>query len=228
MNVLKVEGVSKTYELDGRVVNALHDITFTAHAGDFVTIQGPSGSGKTTLLSLIGGLDYPTQGKICYDNNNITALSLAKLAEIRRHQVAYIFQDYVLFDELTVLDNVKLPLQITFGRGNGIETRAREWIERVGLLQRIDHRPHQLSGGEKQRVGVARALAKQPALLLADEPTSNLDEENREIILHSLLEYQQDCNAIVLVSTHDPLLRDHASKRLCIRHGKMESETATA
>ena len=147
MNVLKVDDVNKTYDLNGRDVNALHDVTFVAHAGDFITMEGPSGSGKTTLLSLIGGLDYPTQGQIFYDDKNITVLSLAELAEIRRHQVGYIFQDYVLFDELTVLDNVILPLQITYGRGNGIETRARKWIGRVGLSHRMHHRPNQLSGG---------------------------------------------------------------------------------
>ncbi len=221
MQSLRLEGVSKTFRLKGRDILTVDDVSFAVEAGALATLEGPSGAGKSTLLSLIGGLDYPTRGRICYDDLNIAALSLKQLAEIRRQKVGFVFQDYVLFDELAVLDNVALAWQIAAGRRNGAEQQAREWIARVGLAHRLEHRPGELSGGEKQRVGVARALVKGPELLIVDEPTSNLDEENRQIILNTLLEYQAQSGAILLVSTHDAAFFDHSCQRLRMERGRL-------
>lgn len=221
MQSLEVEGVVKTYRLKGRNILAVDGVSFTIDAGALATLEGPSGAGKSTMLSLVGGLDYPTRGEIRYDDLNIAALSLVQLAEIRRQKVSFVFQDYVLFDELTVLDNVALALQVALGHRNGVEQQAREWIARVGLAHRLEHRPGELSGGEKQRVGVARALVKKPELLIVDEPTSNLDEENRQIILNTLLEYQAQSGAILLVATHDAAFFEHSRQRLRMEHGRL-------
>lgn len=228
MQTLRLEGVSKVWKLKGRDILAVDDVSFTIEAGALATLEGPSGAGKTTLLSLIGGLDYPTRGSIYYDDLDIASLSLEQLAEVRRRKVAFVFQDYVLFDELAVLDNVALALRIATGRRQEAEQQAREWIARVGLSHRLEHRPGELSGGEKQRVGVARALVKKPELLIVDEPTSNLDDENRRIILNTLLEYQAQSGAIVLVSTHDAAFFDHSRQRLRMEHGRLVQPLAAS
>jgi len=189
MRKINISNVNKIYKMKGCEVHALRDISCVVNAGYLVTLEGPSGSGKTTLLSLIGGLDYPTSGEISFDEQVISNFSLSELSEIRRQKVSFVFQDYILFEELTVLDNVKLILQITYGNIKNIDAIAKEWVTRVGLSHRQGHRPYELSGGEKQRVGVARALSKRPEILLADEPTSNLDEENRDIIANTILDY---------------------------------------
>jgi ABC-type lipoprotein export system ATPase subunit len=222
MYQLRLDNVSKVYQLKEREVLAVNEVSFCAKAGMLTTLEGPSGSGKTTLLSLIGGLDYPTQGEIHYDDRNIASSSLAELAKIRRQKVAFVFQDYLLFNELTVLDNVALSLQIAHGGNSGIEPRARRWIRKVGLEHRLDHRPYQLSGGEKQRVGVARALVKQPELLIADEPTSNLDDENRQTIFNLLTEYIEQTEAILLVATHDPVFLQNSQSRLKVKGGRLQ------
>ena len=223
MEHVSLENVSKTYRLNGRDVVALKDFSFRFQAGESYLLSGPSGSGKTTLLSLLGGLDYPSSGKIFYDDLEISGLSLPQLGELRRQKLAFIFQDYVLFDELTVLDNVALAVQIAGVEEKEAERQAREWIERVGLADRLDHHPYQLSGGEKQRVGVARALVKQPQILLADEPTSNLDDENRTVICKALIEYHRETEATLIVATHDRIFLQLTDRTLNLRNGSLAS-----
>jgi len=225
MDALRLEEVTKIYTLKDREVIAANNVSFVVAGHTMATLEGPSGSGKTTLLSLIGGLDYPTEGKIFYGDRDMTALSLTELAEIRRQKVGFIFQDYLLFNELTVLDNVALALHIALGtRDPSIERRAKDWIERVGMAHRLDHRPAQLSGGEKQRVGVARALVKHPELLIADEPTSNLDDKNREMIFQILADYQQQNDAILLIASHDHIFTGNSQQRLRFDNGRLKSE----
>jgi ABC-type lipoprotein export system ATPase subunit len=223
MESLKAEAVSKTYKIKRRTIQVLADLSFEVQAGDFVLLTGESGSGKTTLLSLVGGLDLPTSGNIYYGVYNMRTLAAKELTTFRREKVGFIFQDYVLFNELTVLNNVSLALQIQQGSTAGVRERAEFWLKRVGLSHRLEHRPGELSGGEKQRVGVARALIKQPTLLLVDEPTSNLDMENKAIILDVINVYHQETQGIVMVASHDDAFFTLADRVFHLQDGTVQN-----
>jgi putative ABC transport system ATP-binding protein len=197
---VSLEGVSRRYEVGGVTVTALEDVSLTVRPGEFVVILGPSGSGKTTLLNLIGALDTPTAGRVEVAGRDITGASRAELFRFRRETVAFVFQSFNLFPALTALENVEFGLEVA--RRGGDRERAREVLERVGLGERVDHFPSELSGGEQQRVAIARALATESPVLLADEPTGELDFHTGVQILE-LLREQATADHCVLVVTHN-------------------------
>jgi ABC-type lipoprotein export system ATPase subunit len=217
--VLEVKNVSKTYGNGPAKVAALKNISMQVGDGDFVAITGPSGSGKSTLLNVIGGLEQVSSGEVILDGQRIDNLNENALVDIRRRKIAYVFQQYHLIPSLTALENVLLPL--TFGSSNGhAEERAVELLRRVGLEKRSKHKPSQLSGGEQQRVAIARALVNGCALILADEPTGNVDQKTGMEVLELFQQVNQDGLAIIMV-THSPEIAGRAKRIVSLRDGEI-------
>lgn len=202
--MLKVENVSKEYDSPGGSLKIVSDVTLTLARGDAVSIVGPSGSGKSTLLYMMGALEPPSAGTITLNNQNPFQLKESELAAFRSREIGFIFQDHCLLPQCTVLENVLTPTLVAKKSANGADTiaRARTLLEQVGLGDRLDHTPAKLSGGEKQRVALARALIMQPAVLLCDEPTGNLDHKSAEVVASLLLELHQQQQTILVVVTH--------------------------
>ena len=219
---IEITDVVKDIPLGQSAVHALRGVSLSIPRGEVVAIVGPSGSGKTTLLGLIGGLDVVTSGRVVIDGIDITRLSENKLAEIRNHQIGFVFQSFNLIPTLTALENVALPVQ--FGHGRNALRRAAEMLAAVGLADRFDHKPTQLSGGEQQRVAIARALANNPAIILADEPTGNLDSANGELIVQQLLDLRTELGKTVVVVTHDPAIAVRADRTIHLRDGLIVPE----
>ncbi len=219
---IEITDVVKDIPLGQRVVHALRGVSLTIARGEVVAIVGPSGSGKTTLLGLLGGLDVPTSGRIVIDGIDITHLSENKLATIRNRQIGFVFQSFNLIPTLTALENVALPIQ--FGRGRDPMRRAAELLDAVGLADRMHHKPTQLSGGEQQRVALARALANDPGLILADEPTGNLDTANGERIMRHLLDLRATLGKTVVVVTHDPVIATRTDRTIHLRDGLVAAD----
>ncbi len=217
--------VKKIYRIGQVKVNALRGITLTVNKGEFVSIMGPSGCGKTTLLNIIGSLDTPTEGKVILDGIDISKASEDKLTEIRRDKVGFVFQFYNLLPILTALENVELPMLIAGVPKRKRIERARHLLELVGLGAREQHRPDELSGGERQRVAIARALANNPAILLADEPTGDLDTETGQEILRLMKELNRSEQQTIIMVTHDPNVAAVTDKVYHIRDGKVERIT---
>jgi putative ABC transport system ATP-binding protein len=205
-------------------VRALNGVTFNVDAAEWIAIMGPSGSGKTTLINILGGLDTPTAGRAVVDGTDVARLDEAGLARFRSEKIGFIFQQFHLVPYLTALENVMLA---QYFHSTTDETEARAALERVGLADRITHLPSQLSGGEQQRVAVARALINHPKLLLADEPTGNLDEANEEIVLRLLRELHDEGHTILMV-THAPSIGQLADRRIDLAHGRLAQITETA
>jgi len=218
-----VSGLTKSIQTATHKVDILRGIDFDIERGEFVAIMGPSGSGKSTLLGLLAGLDNPTTGKIILDGEDITGLSEDQMAQLRGRKIGFVFQSYHLLPTLTAEENVLLPFELTGGNGNG-RARARELLESVGLIERRDHYPVQLSGGEQQRVALARAFMVRPPILLADEPTGNLDSHNGQHILELLISLNQREGTTLVLVTHDPALSARASRRIVLRDGLVVSE----
>jgi len=214
--------VSKRIDTATHTVEILRDIDFEVARGQFVAIMGASGSGKSTLLGLLAGLDSPTSGRILLDGDDITGLEEDQLAVLRGRKVGFVFQSYQLISTLTAEENVLLPLDLAGGR-NGRD-RARELLDRVGLLDRRDHYPVQLSGGEQQRVALARAFVMRPPILMADEPTGNLDTKNGRLVLDLLLQLNQREKATLLLVTHDRELASAADRRITLRDGSIVAD----
>jgi ABC-type lipoprotein export system ATPase subunit len=215
-SLVSMRSVSKTYRRERSVVGALRDVSLEIEQGELVRIGGPSGSGKTTLLNLIAGLDRPDQGQVIVAGTDLARLSAAQGARYRALQVGMVFQAYNLIPQLSALENVLLPM-IALGRAN--QGRARELLDRVGLADRSDHRPSQLSGGEQQRVAIARALANDPALVLADEPTGNLDDQSAERVMGLLTRAVRERGRTLLLVTHQRDTGQAADKCLELRGG---------
>nr|WP_067501050.1 ABC transporter ATP-binding protein [Actinoplanes sp. TFC3] len=212
------DDISRTYELDGVTVPALRGVSLSVAAGDYLAIVGTSGSGKSTLMHLLGGLDRPTAGTLLIGGRDVSTLSPPEMARLRNEVIGFVFQSFHLLPRTTARDNVALPLVY---RGTGRRERrerAAELLARVGLAHRIDHRPNQMSGGEQQRVAIARALVTGPSVLLADEPTGNLDSATGESVLTLLESLVADGVAIVLV-THDRDVAARAHRRIEMRDG---------
>jgi putative ABC transport system ATP-binding protein len=209
MMLVEIENLSKVYRKGAQEVPVLHDLNLTVGAGEFLALMGPSGSGKTTLLNLIAGIDRPTDGVIRVDGQDLSHLSRNKLAEWRARHVRYIFQLYNLIPVLTALQNVELPLLLHKMSGGERKKRAMTALELVGLGDRVGHFPRQLSGGQEQRVAIARALVSDPEVLLADEPTGDLDRKSAEEILQLLERLNKEYKKTILMVTHDP----HAAQR---------------
>ena len=202
-------------------VVALNNVSLYVNEGDFIAITGPSGSGKTTLLNIIGGLDHPSCGEVILDGKRIDNLNEDDFVYIRRRKIAYIFQEYHLLPSLTALENVMLPL--TFCGSKKEAEKALEILRRVGLEKRADHRPSQLSGGEQQRVAIARALINNPPLILADEPTGNIDQKTGIEILNLFDELNKDGRCIIVV-THNPEIAKRARKIIVLQDGQIVDE----
>lgn len=211
--------VSKSFQKGPETIRAVDNVSLKIQAGDFIAIQGSSGSGKSTLLHLIGALDRPTQGQILFAGIDIVHLSDAELSALRR-RIGFVFQSFNLISDLTVLQNVSLPLKYANVKQNERDRYAQIALETVGMAHRLAHRPSELSGGEEQRVAIARAIISKPELILADEPTGNLDTHNREIVLSVLKELNSRGQTIVIV-THDQVVADASKERLLMQDGRL-------
>jgi putative ABC transport system ATP-binding protein len=221
---LRLEGVRKEYRLSGSTVRAVDGIDITIEAGSRVAIIGPSGCGKSTLLGLIGGLEPPTAGRIWVGESEVSALSDARRAELRRRSIGFVFQSYDLLPFLTATENIEFPLAL-IGDGDG-SARARELVDRLGLTEHAAKLPDQLSGGQRQRVGIARALAHRPGLILGDEPTGELDSESSVAAMDLLLEAQASLGATLVIVTHDPDVAARLDRVLTLRDGRLVSDQA--
>jgi putative ABC transport system ATP-binding protein len=223
--MIELRNVSKTYHQGMKEIPALRDVTLVIGNGEFLTIMGPSGSGKSTLLNLVGGLDQPTSGEIYLDKRPLHGVSDDELTLIRRRHVGFIFQFFNLLPILTALENVSLPLLLEGVPFSEAKPRAETLLAQVGLNARMDHRPEQLSGGEMQRVAIARALVSRPAVLLADEPTGNLDSQTSQDIFQLLADLNRRGQTIVLV-THDSMAAARGSRTITLRDGSIAEDTA--
>ena len=220
--MLEVKGITKTFGSGEARVLALDDVSFDVNEGDYVAIMGPSGSGKSTLLNVIGCLDSPSSGEVILNGRRIDNLDENALVGIRRGHIAYVFQQYHLLRSLTALENVLLPL--TFCGTIGKRAYAVELLERLGLDKRASHTPNQLSGGEQQRVAIARALINDPALILADEPTGNMDQKNGREILDIFEQFNREGRTIVMV-THNREAAERAKEIIILRDGQIAERT---
>jgi putative ABC transport system ATP-binding protein len=223
-----VEDVTRDYPLDGVAVPALRGVSLRVEPGDYLAIVGPSGSGKSTLMHLLGGLDRPTTGRLLLGGREVSALSAAELARLRNEVIGFVFQSFHLLARTSARDNVALPL---IYRGLGRTQRRRradEMLARVGLAHRLEHKPNQLSGGEQQRVAIARALVTEPAVLLADEPTGNLDTRSGEAVLTLLEELNQERGCALAIVTHDAEVAARARRRITMRDGLIVTDDGPA
>ncbi len=223
--MIELSGVSRTWEVGGRPVHALRDVTLSIGAGEYVSVMGPSGSGKSTLLSLLGGLDRPTAGSYRFEGREVASLPDDDLSRLRRERIGFVFQSFHLVPRMTALENVALPLLLAGVSPKDRTARAAEALASVGLSPRLDHRPDQLSGGEKQRVCLARAVVTRPGLLLADEPTGNLDSASGAEIV-ALLERLHASGITLLVVTHDAGIGGRARRRVRLADGRVVGDEA--
>ncbi len=217
--VVQVANLEKTYRLGNVLVNALRGVNLTLYQAEFVVITGPSGSGKTTLLNIIGTLDKPSSGKVSIDGEDITGMKDGQLTKLRRYKIGFVFQFHNLIPVLTALENVELPLLTAGMKSKAAQERASLMLESVGLKERLTHLPDELSGGEQQRVAIARALANHPKIILADEPTGDLDTKTGTEVVQIMYESAKKENASVLVVTHDPVVADRAERLFEMRDG---------
>jgi len=222
--MIELHGVSKTVDSGGQPLTILHPLDYTISSGQFVAIVGPSGSGKSTLLGLLAGLDAPTSGSIIIDGTDITRLSEDQLARLRGEKIGFVFQFFHLVPSLTAFENILIPMEIV-GRRNATE-RARELLHEVGLTDRAHHYPSQLSGGEQQRIAIGRALANDPPIVLADEPTGNLDSTTGRHVMELLMRVHRARNTTLVLVTHDAELSSLADTRLALRDGRQVMPTA--
>ena len=223
--VVRATEITKEFRTGKVVVHALRGVSLEIEAGEMVAIVGPSGSGKSTLLGLLGGLDTPTSGRVEVDSLDITDMNESQLADVRSAKIGFVFQTFNLIPTLTALENVALPAQFARSRSKVKPTRrARELLTTVGLGDRLKHRPAELSGGEQQRVALARAMVNQPALILADEPTGNLDSATGEEVLRLLRRLCDESGQTVIVVTHDPRVAAYADRVAFLQDGRIVEE----
>jgi putative ABC transport system ATP-binding protein len=219
-SLINIQNVTRTYKLGGEVLNALDNVSFKIDAGEFIAIMGPSGSGKSTLANIIGGLDRPSSGTVSVDDNDLSHIHDSKLSDYRNKYIGYIFQSFNLQVNQTALENVMLPLVFSKMNPKARKKRAAECLEAVGLGDRVKHRPSQLSGGQRQRVAIARALAVNPRIIIADEPTGNLDSARGEEIMKLLHQLNKDGITLIVI-THDPNISKEANRIIQIHDGKL-------
>lgn len=219
--VIQVENLVKSYQLGKVLIPALRGVSFDVAKGEFLVVMGPSGSGKTTLLNLLGAIDKPASGRIIIDGKDITTLGEGDLTKLRRHKIGFIFQFYNLIPSLTAFENVELPMLTAGVPRKDASKRALELLETVGLKERVGHLPDELSGGEQQRVAIARALGNKPSVILADEPTGDLDTKAGMEVVQILHDTSKKENATVIVVTHDPMVSEKADRILRMRDGQI-------
>ena len=225
MSLIQAQALTKTYGSGDTAVMALDHINLSVNAGEFVAIMGPSGCGKSTLLHLIGGLDKPSSGQVIFDGVPLAEMSDDALTMLRRRKMGFIFQFFNLIPVLTAAENAALPVTLDGGKPAEARARAVEWLTRFGLGERTASRPDQLSGGQQQRVAIARALAADPALILADEPTGNLDTRSGDEIASLLRSVSKEYGRTVLMVTHDPRIAAYADRIVFLKDGKVIDDT---
>ena len=219
MEVAKVENVTRTYKIGKVETRALRGISLSIESGEFTALVGPSGSGKTTLLQLIGCLDQPTSGRVYVNGKDVSRLNRNQRADVRRGTIGFIFQFFALIPTLSAYENVEMPLLLIGQSASKRRERVLHLLESVGLADRANHRPDQLSGGEQQRVAVARALAANPSLVLADEPTANLDTPNGRQVMETMTRLNQETGVTFVFATHDPRVIKYARRVITLRDG---------
>jgi putative ABC transport system ATP-binding protein len=224
--IIEVEHVTRDYPMGEHIVQALRGVDLRVSRGQLIAVQGRSGSGKTTLLNVIGGLDQPTSGRVLIDGADVTAMSENELVALRRHKVGFIFQAFGLIPILSAAENVEVPLRLAKMGVAQRDERVRVLLELVGLGERAKHRPHELSGGEQQRVAIARALANQPEILLADEPTGQLDSQTGRTIMTLIRALVRSEGVTAIVATHDPVLIDLADRVIELSDGQIAHDSA--
>jgi putative ABC transport system ATP-binding protein len=225
MSLVQAENLTKVYGSGDAAVTALSHVNLSINPGEFAAVMGPSGCGKSTLLHLIGGLDKPTEGQVSIDGATLNTLSDEKLTELRRRKIGFVFQFFNLIPVLSAVENTALPLILDGVRPAQAHARAVEWLKRVGLGDRLNHRPDQLSGGQQQRVAIARALVAEPLLILADEPTGNLDSRAGDEIASLLRQVPDQWGRTVVMVTHDPRIAAYADRIVFLKDGTVVDET---
>ncbi len=224
--MIELENIVKTYQMGQIQVQAVRSVSLRIETGEMVAIMGPSGSGKSTLMNIIGCLDTPTSGRYFLDGAQVSELSDSQLAEVRNRKIGFVFQTFNLLRRTSALANVELPL--LYGNGGNRRKRALEALERVGLTQRAQHRPNELSGGEQQRVAIARSLVNNPSIILADEPTGNLDSRSSQEIMDILEGLNREDGITLVLVTHEPEMAAHAQRIIHLRDGQIIDEQRLA
>lgn len=219
MEVVKIENVTRNYKIGKLETHALRGVSLSINSGEFTALVGPSGSGKTTLLQMIGCLDQPTSGRVTVDGKEVTSLNRNQRADMRKGHIGFIFQFFALIPTLTAYENVEMPLLLNGFSPKDRNERVMELLKAVDLTDRANNRPDQLSGGQQQRIAIARALAPKPALILADEPTANLDTENGKQVMEIMKKLNQETGETFVFATHDPRVINYASRVVTLEDG---------
>ena len=224
LTAIKTVNLKKFYKLENGVkIEALKGVSIEIEKGEMVALMGPSGSGKSTLLHLIGGIDTPTDGEVYINNSDIFKMRDKELTKFRNKNIGFVFQFHYLLPEFTALENVLIPTQFYNYRNNGKEKGARELLTKLGLGDRLNHRPSQLSGGEQQRVAIARAIINEPTVILADEPTGNLDSNNTKIVMDILKNLNLEKEVSIIIATHDNFVASYCDRTIRLKDGLVES-----